>query len=382
MAYGFLHGIEALGRRSGRDWSAAAPSADWKIVHFFGFDNSFYHTILYPVLYHLAFPEWRPNVDYHVNEFLALEREKFSTSRRHAIWGKDILGPETVDAVRLFLARIRPEHQRTNFDRRAFAAFVADDLLGRWEGWLTDLGQRVEDWYGSRAPDAGTWTPEQQAFLGRLNQRLAVLALHLSPGGFSLTGAAAELDGLVSDARSFRERERWLDGSTLWSSERRTAMALELAAAWLLAQCSAPLIPRFAGRLAAALGRPAPSVWPASACLLPPETVIELAGCQFFGPRHDGRRDSGLAHGDGHAPAHPQVTPLHALVQTTLALPEGEDIGGQRLSDLGVSSLQAMTLQYQILEHFDRDVTIEDLLGQLTIRELEQRLTWQEGVDV
>ena len=50
------------------------------------------------------FPDWEPDIDYHVNEFYLLEGSKFSTSRRHAIWGKEILTPETVDAVRFFLA--------------------------------------------------------------------------------------------------------------------------------------------------------------------------------------------------------------------------------------------------------------------------------------
>ncbi|GAB3998672.1 hypothetical protein GCM10029992_25110 [Glycomyces albus] len=109
MSYGFLHGIERLGADIGESWPREAPSQDWKVVHFFGYDNSFYHSILYPVLYRLAFPEWNPDIDYHVNEFYLLEGQKFSTSRRHAIWGKEILTPETVDAVRYYLCRTRPE---------------------------------------------------------------------------------------------------------------------------------------------------------------------------------------------------------------------------------------------------------------------------------
>ena len=93
MSYGFLYGIERLGAELGEGWSREAPGPDWKIVHFFGFDNSFYHSILYPVLYRLAFPEWNPDIDYHVNEFYLLDGEKFSTSRRHAVWGKDLLTP-------------------------------------------------------------------------------------------------------------------------------------------------------------------------------------------------------------------------------------------------------------------------------------------------
>ncbi|GAA3293682.1 hypothetical protein GCM10020295_16230 [Streptomyces cinereospinus] len=109
MAFGFLYGIEALGRTVGESWPAQAPQADWKIVHFFGYDNSFYHALLYPVLYALAYPDWKPDIDYHPNEFYLLDGEKFSTSRRHAVWGKEVLGPDSVDAVRFFLSLTRPE---------------------------------------------------------------------------------------------------------------------------------------------------------------------------------------------------------------------------------------------------------------------------------
>ncbi|MET7906380.1 hypothetical protein ABZS86_35000 [Streptomyces sp. NPDC005355] len=37
MSYGFLHGIEVLGRRLGQPWQALEPQPDWKIVHFFGY---------------------------------------------------------------------------------------------------------------------------------------------------------------------------------------------------------------------------------------------------------------------------------------------------------------------------------------------------------
>ncbi|MFC6987373.1 class I tRNA ligase family protein [Streptomyces cirratus] len=159
MSYGFLHGIQSLGSRLGRDWRAADPAQDWKIVHFFGYDNSFYHAVLYPVLYRLAFPGWTPDIDYHVNEFYLLEGSKFSTSRRHAVWGKEILTPDTVDSVRYFLAATRPEGRRTDFRRAAYEATLDDTLIGTWQQWLNDLGARVAKHHGGHAPDAGNWTP-------------------------------------------------------------------------------------------------------------------------------------------------------------------------------------------------------------------------------
>ena len=282
MSYGFLYGIERLGAGLGERWSREAPGPDWKIIHFFGFDNSFYHSILYPVLYRLAFPEWNPDIDYHVNEFYLLDGEKFSTSRGHAVWGKELLSPDTVDAVRYYLCRSRPEGARTNFSRAEFDRTVADVLAGRWEVWLAGLGERVSRDYGGTAPDGGTWTAEHTAFLSRLSVRLEEITAALNPEGFSLRRAAAVLDGIVADAGEFSSQQSRLAGLDRWASEARTATALELAAARLLASVSAPLMPRFSARLASALGLPEIRTWPETVELVTPTSHCALAGARFF----------------------------------------------------------------------------------------------------
>ncbi|RDG36697.1 cupin domain-containing protein [Streptomyces corynorhini] len=284
LSYGFLRGIQTLGGRLGRNWRAAEPDQDWKIVHFLGFDNGFYHSVLAPVLYKAAFPGWQPDIDYHVNEFYLLEGAKFSTSRGHAVWGKEILGPDSVDAVRYFLSSTRPEGEQTNFSTAAYEALVRDTLVGTWQTWLDGLGERLGGRYEGRAPDAGNWTPEHSAFLGLLGGRLSALTAALSPDGFSLRRAAAELNGLVEDAVRFSRQESPL-AATEWSDDNRTVIALELAAARLLAHGAAPLMPRFAARLGKALGLGIPAHWPGTVELLPPGTQVDLAGQVFFTPR-------------------------------------------------------------------------------------------------
>jgi methionyl-tRNA synthetase len=292
MSYGFLYGIQALGHRLGRDWRADAPQPDWKIVHFFGYDNSFYHAILYPTLYRLAFPEWEPDIDYHVNEFLLLDGAKFSTSRQHAIWGKEILKTNDVDAVRYYLAKIRPEDQRTNFTYAGFEVEVRGMLLNGWQQWLHDLGERVDRLYQGTAPDAGTWTPEQTAFFAQLGRRLAAVSGALAADGFSLNQAVSELDGIVADSRRFSAREQHVSELGVWGSETRSAIALELAAAKLLSVCAAPVMPRFATTLAAALGMAPMAAWPETVTLVTAGSQVTLAKTTFFRPPHHGGLDA------------------------------------------------------------------------------------------
>lgn len=358
MSYGFLHGIAELGGRLNTGWQAHEPQPDWKIVHFFGYDNSFYHAILYPVLYQLAYPQWTPDIDYHVNEFLLLDGAKFSTSRRHAIWGKEILSPDTVDAVRYYLSRVRPEGRRTNFELSAYEATVRDTLVGGWQQWLHGLGRRIAQTYGGTAPDAGNWTAEHTAFLGRLNARLLAMSNAMGPDGFSLNQASAELDGIVADVCRFVDQESRVAQSASWRDEARTAIALELAAAKLLATCATPVMPRFAAKLAQALGADPIRTWPSTVTLVEPGSPISLIEQIFF-------REPG-AEGEVVEPEH-----LDWLSQSVTALLQvSGGVSGQTLTELGATSLHAVTLQYQILEHCDVEVSIEDLLGSATVRDL------------
>ncbi|MFE7130841.1 class I tRNA ligase family protein [Streptomyces sp. NPDC057638] len=427
MAYGFLHQIAALGAESGERWRADKPERDWKIVHFFGYDNSFYHAILYPVLYRLAFPDWEPDIDYHVNEFYLLDHQKFSTSRRHAVWGRDLLAPETVDAVRFHLARTRPEGERTNFDRERYAATVRDVLIDGWQRWLDGLGERLRTRYGGRVPDAGVWTPEHTAFYARLGGRLAAVTASLGQDGFSLRAATAELEGLVTDVRAFAAREERLADAPRWAAESRTAIALELAAARLLSRVAAPVMPRFAARLAVLLGDPVPEygtgdatgpLWPTTVEPVPAGTVVDLTGQVFFmaeptsvpaagppsasgtaappnasptaagptaaDPRATRTADTADTTGATGPPAAADTTAatgtagavaaalpwLTDLVRRSLGLPEGAEVAGTSLRALGASSLQLVAVQYQILERYDLDVPLPELLAERSIAAL------------
>jgi methionyl-tRNA synthetase len=282
MSYGFLYHIQALGERAGEAWQAAEPDPEWKIVHFFGYDNSFYHAILYPALYRLAYPDWRPDIDYHVNEFYLLDDRKFSTSRRHAVWGRDILAEDTVDAVRFYLSLTRPEGRRTNFRLDEYRRTVDETLVQGWQAWLDDLGSRVAQRYDGRVPDAGNWRPEHTAFLNRLGVRLSMVSAALGADGFSLNQAARELAGIVDDAREFGRLESAGAGLAEWRDDVRTAIALELAAALLLARCAAPVMPRFAARLATALGTPDLTRWPDTVELVASGTGVDLTGRIVF----------------------------------------------------------------------------------------------------
>lgn len=101
----------------------------------------------------------------------------------------------------------------------------------------------------------------------------------------------AELDELIEDTLRFSRQEARTAQTAGRQDEARTAIALELAAARLLAHIATPMMPRFSGRLATALGLPEPTDWPHTAELVAPGSEIRLADTVFFKPtpETDGR---------------------------------------------------------------------------------------------
>lgn len=93
---------------------------------FLGFDNSFFYVILHEALRLLALKSGYtlPTVKtFYTNQFANLGYRKFSSSKNHAIWIADLAKESNTDLLRLYLAKVAPEHQEVDFSLEAFRQF-------------------------------------------------------------------------------------------------------------------------------------------------------------------------------------------------------------------------------------------------------------------
>ena len=273
MAYGFLHGIEALGRRAGPATGApTTPQPDWKIVHFFGYDNSFYHAILYPALYRLAYPG--------LDTGHRLQRQRVLPARRQQVLhqppprdlGQGVARPAQRRRGAVLSCRCtRPEGRRTNFERQDVRRPTVQRRADRHLAALAER-PRLAGREALRRHGPGRRDLDPGAHrLPRPARRPARRGDRQPRPGRVLAQPGRRRAGTASSRTSPRSRARERPGGARgWRDEARTAIALELAAARLLAHCGAPVMPRFAGRLAAALGaaRGRSAAWPRSATLV------------------------------------------------------------------------------------------------------------------
>jgi methionyl-tRNA synthetase len=188
-------------------WLAGGGS---EIVYFLGFDNIYPFAIAGPAML-LAFDgHYELPTRYLTNEFYELDHQKFSTSRGHVVWGRELAAEMPRDLIRFYLAATSPEHQRTSFSRDGLARVTESRLTGPWNR----VADRVNRWVG-RGPLPVSARSRRAA--ARMSERFAA-AYELA--GFSLNRAAEAItDHLArldrwrvtdADAGDFCFEVRWL----------------------------------------------------------------------------------------------------------------------------------------------------------------------------
>ncbi|MFF8946819.1 class I tRNA ligase family protein [Streptomyces sp. NPDC014864] len=252
-------------------------------VQFFGFDNGYFHAVLFPALYLAWDPELPLARAFVVNEFYRLEGRKFSTSRRHAVWALAALKEGGADALRLQVLRDRPHGRQTSFSDGDLARARAHlDTL--WNGWLNRLVEAVHAETGGVVPDLRPAGPGWELLEGRLTRLCGELREAYSVEGFDTRRAVDLLDETVRCAADFGHVHRHERERPAGRDAYRAALAGELAVASALAAWAAPVVPAGAARLSEVLGWDPARRVDATALTPPPAgTVLTLPDGPLFG---------------------------------------------------------------------------------------------------
>lgn len=254
MAPGYLAGARELWEKEGKPFQEASGAEAWgseatRLVQFFGFDNGYFHAVLFPAIFRAFDPQIPLPAAFVTNELYRYEGKKFSTSRNHALWARELLARVPNDVARFYLAYDGPETEQRSFTLRALYETVRRELVEEWEPWLRRLGARLEEQFDGRVPSTGAWTDEHQRFFRSLVELTAQAAAAYEIETFSPQRVTRALCELARLARRFSHLEQHWQGIPGRFEEQRTAMALEVLAARTLAQLAAPLMPDFAAAL-------------------------------------------------------------------------------------------------------------------------------------
>ncbi len=244
---------------------------DAEVVQFFGNDNAFFYTMLFPAVMKAVHADLRLPHAFCTNEHYQFEGKKFSTSRQHAIWVDDSLEQESVDVVRFYLCHTRPEQTRTTFTHEAYQAFKQVELQEVWSAWLT----RLEEKCRGVVPEVTQLNDAQSEFYRELETLFHEIERSYESERFSLRRVTRLISHWVHAVYDFGCSWDFLDDVPRSREEREGALALELAAARSFAFLLAPIMPNLANRLWKALGhRGRVRGWPTTIEFLPPGQSI------------------------------------------------------------------------------------------------------------
>jgi len=133
---GYISATKQWAKDQGKDWEPYWLDKETKLVHFIGKDNIVFHCIIFPVMLHLHGYIVPDNIP--ANEFMNLEGDKMSTSRRWKIDMQDYIddfirkengGPQMADALRYYLTSILPENKDSEFTWKGFQDAINSELV-------------------------------------------------------------------------------------------------------------------------------------------------------------------------------------------------------------------------------------------------------------
>lgn len=256
MAFGYLWQAAEGTDISGDRWTRAKKVYDGgtDIAHCYGFDNAYYHALLFPAVYFGLDMGLTPPRYHVVNELLDLGGSKFSTSRGHLIWARDVLSVVPTDYVRFALSYDRPEGVRSNFLPENAIDLLNSTFAEDLNFWVNTLSHAVGS--DETLPDIGAWTVEQRGFLASVTRLTDQIDASLSLKGFSSRGAARDIRALIAAGARFTDTQApfLISDNPRNANYRRTAIALLAYGLRCLARASAPILPETSTGLGAFLG--------------------------------------------------------------------------------------------------------------------------------
>ncbi|MFQ5653959.1 MAG: methionine--tRNA ligase, partial [Planctomycetota bacterium] len=126
---GYLSFTQELFERRGdpEGWRRYWQDPEARLVHFIGKDNIVFHAVIWPAM---LMGRGELNLPWNIpaNEFLNLKGEKFSKSKRHAVWADEILEEHPADRIRYYLTAIAPEGRDTSFTFEDFTKRNNEEL--------------------------------------------------------------------------------------------------------------------------------------------------------------------------------------------------------------------------------------------------------------
>ena len=196
-------------RNEPEKWRDYWCDSQTRLIHFIGKDNIVFHAIVWPAMLmahgDLILPE---NIA--ANEFLTIEGQKLSTSRKWAVWVDEYLEVFPPDPLRYFLAANAPENKDSDFSWKDFQNRNNNELADILGNLINRSLSFVTKHFDGKVPPATHLSDLDKGILAAIG--LAASRIGAALDEFQVRKALGELMELA------REGNRFFNDSTPWKT--------------------------------------------------------------------------------------------------------------------------------------------------------------------
>ncbi|WP_067600540.1 methionine--tRNA ligase [Nocardiopsis listeri] len=244
-------------------WKRWWQTEDSESFYFMGKDNIVFHSVIWPSILLGASGKGdrggevgtlgELNVPNEVvsSEFLTMEGQKFSSSRRVVIYVRDFLERYSADALRYYIMAAGPENQDTDFTWAEFVRRNNDELVAAW-GNLVNRSISMAAKNLGEIPEAGELTAEDREVLAGSKAAFDTVGVRLERSQFKAA--------LQEAMRTVAEANKYISDQAPWALKKTDPerMATVLHVALQLVQDAntllTPFLPVAANKVYAMLG--------------------------------------------------------------------------------------------------------------------------------
>jgi methionyl-tRNA synthetase len=153
---GYISATKQWAIDNNKQWELYWKDSDTRLIHFVGKDNIVFHCIIFPVMLHMHGDYIVPD-NVPANEFLNLEGDKMSTSRKWSVEMHEYLQdfPGKADELRYVLCSIAPETKDSEFTWKDYQTRVNSELVAILGNLVNRVMVLTEKYFENQVPQAG-----------------------------------------------------------------------------------------------------------------------------------------------------------------------------------------------------------------------------------
>jgi methionyl-tRNA synthetase len=216
---GYISATKQWALENNKSWELYWKDSDTRLIHFVGKDNIVFHCIIFPVMLHMHGDYIVPD-NVPANEFLNLEGDKMSTSRKWSVEMHEYLEdfPDKADELRYVLCSIAPETKDSEFTWKDFQTRINSELVAILGNLVNRVLVLTDKYFENKVPDAGECS-DLKKFIEtqRDNISKSIEEFHFREGLSELLNIARHGNQMLS------EKEPW---KLIKTDEKATAVVL------------------------------------------------------------------------------------------------------------------------------------------------------------